>query len=409
MHKLGECGTAAGLRRSSAIGIIKRKKLSNERHLCYIVSYSWRYCREVCVGTAAIDIIQSQPALEKVVDALSGTPTVFFDTEFLREKTYFPQLCLMQLRIGQKTYLVDPLAGLDLERFWQALLATKLVMHSGRQDLEVLLIGAGELPTNVFDTQIAAGLVGMPPQIGYAKLVESVCSVSLDKAHTRTNWSRRPLPQGVLQYAADDVNYLPAIVEHLESALNTLSRADWMRQDCEDLISPELYENDAATAWQRVKGFGHLPAIAQPSVMSLCEWREKIAQSYDRPRQWIVRDDALINIALAAPDSAAAVADIDGVPPKFAERHSQAVIDVLQAPLPIAPAFSARPDEAERKRVKRMAAVVRRIASELGIEAEILAPQRELRIAARGSEDIRAFRGWREPLIGKLIRAELDD
>ncbi|MFK8052959.1 MAG: ribonuclease D [Woeseiaceae bacterium] len=353
---------------------------------------------------SAIDTVQSQSALEQVANALVDATIVYFDTEFLREKTYYPQLCLMQLRVDETTYLVDPLLELDFDAFWDALLATRLVLHSGRQDLEVLMMGAGRLPEEVFDTQVAGGIVGLPPQIGYAKLVEAICNVTLAKAHTRTNWSRRPLATDVLQYAADDVNYLPAIYGHLQEKLTELGREDWATSDCADMLSPALYENPTDNAWQRVKGFGNLPQKVQPLVMALCQWREEIAQKADRPRQWILRDASLLDIAFGEITKPGDIGDIQGISSKFANRYANKVFEVINGDLPVAPEYRPRPDDVERRKVKAMAAAVREIAQRLEMEAEILAPQRELRDAIRGNEDIRAFRGWRAPLIEKTLR-----
>ncbi|MEL7298655.1 MAG: HRDC domain-containing protein [Pseudomonadota bacterium] len=354
-----------------------------------------------------IDIVKSQSALERICEAIDGAACCFFDTEFLREKTYYPQLCLMQVRCAENIWLIDPLADIRLDDFYAALFATKLVMHSGRQDLEVLKISAGKLPNRIFDTQIAAGLTGLSPQIGYAKLVEQYCDVSLDKAHTRTNWSRRPLAEDVLQYAADDVRYLPRVHDALYTTLDKLNRLEWAEQDAADMLSPALYDNPTELAWQRVRGFGNLPTALQQRVMLLADWRERVAQQSDRPRQWILRDEPLINLAALSTVSADTIATCDGVHPKFAQRHHQAIIETLALPAPDAPAFAARPDDDERARSKRMAASVRAVAGDVGVEAEVLAPRRELNAAARGNHDLRALSGWRNAVVGDQIRAEM--
>lgn len=314
-------------------------------------------------------------------------------------------MCLAQVRIGDEILLIDPLTEADYSALWPALLDTPLTLHSCRQDLEVMKITTGHLPSRLFDTQIAAGLIGMTPQVGYAALVKDICDVSLDKAHTRTDWSRRPLPLDVLDYAADDVRYLPQITSHLLEALERHGRLAWAEEDNAELLDPALYEVDETLAWQRVKGLGRTPAAVQRRVCALAEWRERTAQAKNRPRQWIARDEVLIGIGFEHPDSVGGIADVRGVNPKLAERYGREMLRVLSGELPEPPEFSGRPDEAERARTKAMAKAVRAIAAELGIEAEILAPQRELRQAARGELNLRAFRGWRAGVVGNAISA----
>ena len=285
------------------------------------------------------------------------------------------------------------------------LLDTPLILHSCRQDLEVIRITTGQLPRRVFDTQVAAGLIGLAPQVGYAALVSEVCDVSLDKAHTRTDWSRRPLSTDVLDYAADDVRYLPQIEAHLLESLERMGRLAWAEEDNAELLEPSLYDVDETLAWQRVKGLGRIPPEVQRRVRALAEWREHTAQSKNRPRQWIARDEVLIGIGFENPDSVGGIADVRGVNPKLADRYGKDMLRVLKGDLPEPPEFSGRPDEAERARTKAMAKAVRAIAAELGIEAEILAPQRELRQAARGDRELRALRGWRADIVGDAITA----
>lgn len=315
----------------------------------------------------------------------------------------------MQIEHNDDIAVIDPLQGADLSAFWDALYNCELVVHSGRQDIEVISLNAGRVPNRLSDTQIAAGLCGMSPQVGYAKLVSLVCGVDLDKAHTRTDWSKRPLASAVLQYAADDVRYLGDVADHLKQQLNTLDRTQWAEQDYADMLAPALYDNDVDTAWQRIRGFGNLPTTLQQKTMLLARWRESEAQRANRPRQWIIKDDGLINIAALEDADIDSIRSTAGVHPRFADRHARTLVDLLNSEWPVAPAFGPRPDETERKRIKSMAAAVRHVAAELEVEAEILAPRRELQAAARGNANIRALRGWREAIVGQQIRALMPD
>ncbi|MEO0576799.1 MAG: HRDC domain-containing protein [Pseudomonadota bacterium] len=360
-----------------------------------------------CPSGDPIQYVDTQSEIDRAVAAIAPCDALYFDTEFLREKTYHPLLCLAQINTGEEIFLVDPLSDNDYGQFWDALLGKRLVLHSGRQDLEVLKLASGRIPDAVFDTQIAAGLCGLPPQVGYANLVSEICNVDLAKAHTRTDWSRRPLAAAVLDYAADDVAYLPGIEKHLTDYLNSHHRSDWLEEDCQALLEPSLYSVDPEQAFRKLRGIARLPTEVQQRARALAGWRETIAINRNLPRQWVLRDEQLIGIAFENPQGKDAVAEIKGVHRKFADRHAAAVIDVLNQPLVDIEPPAERPDEAEKARLKNMAKAVKECALSIGIEAEILAPQRELKRAARGDTDLRALRGWRDTVVGDVIRAHL--
>jgi ribonuclease D len=359
----------------------------------------------VLKGRSIIQYIDRQPALDQCVETIGAESTWYVDTEFLRERTYHPKLCLLQVRAAGDIWLIDPLASLDLDPLWLALTAPLCILHSGRQDMEVLRLEAGRLPTRVFDTQVAASLLGYPAQIGYGRLVEELCGVSLDKTHTRTDWTRRPLHADVLEYAADDVRFLPELHDKLAARLAENGRQAWAEEDSAALLDPVLYEVDVAEAWRRVKGAGRIRGAAQQRLSALAAWREQRALDADRPRQWILKDDVLIAIALADPQTLDDLDSIQGLGDKLVARHGPRLLDALHATLPAARAASGPPDEQERARVKRMAAAVRKIAESLGIEPEVIAPRRELARAAAGQADIRALSGWRDDVCGDAIRA----
>ena len=166
------------------------------------------------------------------------------DTEFMRERTFFSQLCLVQLSTDDEIYCVDPLSGEDMADFWQAINASTWVLHSSRQDIEVIYQTAGFIPASIFDTQIAAAMLGFAPQMGYAGLIKELFDVELAKAHTRANWTTRPLPEAYLQYAAEDVEYLLPAYEELTTRLDGLGRLEWAESDSRLLLDPDLYDID---------------------------------------------------------------------------------------------------------------------------------------------------------------------
>ena len=176
------------------------------------------------------------------------------DTEFVREKTYSAQLCLVQIATPDEIYCVDPLTDYDQQAFWQRLLVCDWIVHSARQDIEVVWQTAGSMPASLFDTQVAAALLGYPVQMGYAGLVSELFNIEMDKSHTRADWSRRPLREAYLQYAAEDVEHLLPAYDKLEEALERKGRLDWAREDSMALLDPQLYEVDPRLAIDRLKG-----------------------------------------------------------------------------------------------------------------------------------------------------------
>ena len=242
------------------------------------------------------------------------------DTEFIREKTFFAQLCLVQIATPNRIYCVDPLAGNSIQSFWEETFRKTWVVHSARQDIEVIFQLSGAMPKTLFDTQIAAGLLGMQPQIGYAGLVKELFGVEIPKSHTRADWSQRPLPDALLHYAVEDVEYLLPAYEILAERLEKAGRKEWAEQDSAMLLDESLYAFDDTQAIQRLKGARNLRGRRRYAAERLAVWREAEAARRDRPRQWILRDSVLLEIAQKLPGTMAALRGTEGLPPKVASR-----------------------------------------------------------------------------------------
>ena len=225
------------------------------------------------------------------------------DTEFMREKTFFAQLCLVQLATRDQVFCIDPLAGNDTRSFWTGVCAGTWVVHSGRQDIEVVFQTANRMPAALFDTQVAAGLLGMQPQMGYAGLVQELFSVEIPKSHTRANWTQRPLPEALLSYAVEDVEYLLPAYDILAERLEKAGRLAWAEQDSALLLEESLYSTDESQAVDRLKGARNLRGRRRAAAADLASWRESEALRRNRPRQWIIRDRVLLEIATNLPDS----------------------------------------------------------------------------------------------------------
>lgn len=349
-------------------------------------------------------------------EIVSGESRIGIDTEFMREKTFYAELCLIQIATADRIYCADPMAldpGEDdrARYIWQGITTPEWVLHSGRQDLEVIYQTVDLLPAKVFDTQVAAALLGFQPQIGYANLVRELFGTELAKSHTRADWTQRPLPQALIEYAAEDVQYLLPAYDALGERLDAAKRLEWAIEDSMDLLDRSLYVNDAALAIDRLKGARNLRGRARAAASQLAAWREREAVRLNRPRQWIMRDAVLLQLAVSRPDNKDELGLTPGLAPKTLARAGDELLRVL------ANARNARddyepprkPSEAQKATLKSMQKLVSDIAGELGLATEVIAPKKELSAAMLGNRDLRIFRGWRREQVGRMLLDMLDN
>lgn len=344
---------------------------------------------------------------DSLCELLARAGRVGVDTEFVRERTYHAELCLVQVATEEQIYCVDPLAGHPMAAFWKALLSRSWVLHSARQDLEVVIQATGRLPARIFDTQIGAALAGFAPQIGYANLVFELFGASLAKTHTRADWSQRPLPEAVLKYAAEDVEYLLSAHDKLAERLQADGRLAWAEEDSAQLLDASLYRVAPSTAVDRLKGAGNLRGRRRAVAARLAEWRETEAQRLNRPRQWIARDPALIELARVQPGTLAALKRIEGVPPGLIRRSGAQLLQTIAAAEVDDSGREppAAPTEVQKRQLKALQAAVAASAAELGIAAETLASRKELLVLIAGSDERpRVLSGWRREVIGDRLR-----
>jgi len=332
------------------------------------------------------------------------------DTEFLRERTFFPKLCVLQLAAGGGIWCIDTLQGGSLDPLVPALTAprTRKIIHAARQDLEAFYLTTKRVISPVFDTQIAAACVGLKPQVGYAELVNTLLEISIPKGQTRTDWSKRPLTSEQLDYAADDVLYLGEIAERLAARLSELGRESWVLEDCAMLEDPRLYEPDPAQAWERLRGIRQLDAAPRARARSLAIWREKLARERDLPRAWIIPDAAIFAVAQANPASRAALGALHAMPDNFNDAFAASLLRVLHAEstIPVTdlePGQESRPTPEQKALVERLAKIVDSRAAELAVHPELLAPRGELKALAMGKRDTHALSGWRRREIGDRL------
>ena len=357
-------------------------------------------------------IADTADAVTDLAVRLAAHASIGLDTEFLRERTYRAELCLIQVSAGDDAVCVDPLAVTELGALAGPLTAGDVVkvMHASRQDLEVLLPAVG-LVRPVFDTQIAAALAGFAAQIGYAELTRRLLGVELPKAHTRTDWSRRPLSPEQIEYARDDVRHLVPLKLKLEEHLARLGRMNWLAEELAGLADPRALVMEPEEAWRRIKGLRGLDPARERLARGLAAWRERRAMERNRPRGWILDDAALREIIVRVPRSLPALEAITEMPASVV-RHCGAellaCVTAANVPNP-APALEMRqrPDPVKSVLVKKLSAVNQAVATELGINPEVLATRRDLERLADGGDEIAALRGWRRSAVGERLLAAM--
>jgi ribonuclease D len=350
-------------------------------------------------------------AVADLAARLAGEPAIGLDTEFLRERTYYAQLCLLQIAWASGAACIDPLAVSDLSALQTPLCtsATVKVLHASRQDLEVLLAAVGPVRP-LFDTQLAAALAGEPAQIGYAELVRRLLGQALAKAHTRTDWSRRPLSSEQIEYALDDVRYLLPLKNALEERLDRLGRLPWLAEELAALENPATLSVDPEQAWRRLRGPGGLDPGRQRLLRALAAWRERRALARNRPRGWILDDVLLREIVLRVPRTLQALGALEGMPPALLERSGDELLECVRAadiPEPAPPVTRPPPDPNLNALLKKLAAIQRATAAELGLSPEVLATRRDLEQLAAGREAAQVLTGWRRAVLGERLLAAL--
>jgi ribonuclease D len=343
---------------------------------------------------------------------LQQTPDwVGLDTEFVRERTYWPQLALVQLAIGDHILLIDPLAP-GMSEALRPLLADASVlkvMHSASEDLVALSHDCGVLPAPLFDTQIAAALCGVGGGMGYQRLVQEITGVALAKGETRSDWLRRPLSAAQLEYAADDVVHLGALYRELDARLQALGRRDWLQQDCARLLANGAGEEGERWPHLSMRSAQFLESDAQLRLLRLLRWRDAQARQSDKPRSWILDNELAHNLARTPPADRFQLQTQLEAHPKAPRKLGDAIWQALTTPLSDeAEAPLARNASNEDKNaVKRLQEAVSTRSAELGLPDGLLASRRYLELLQETGAWPHALAGWRrhelEPVLAPLL------
>ncbi len=358
-----------------------------------------------------MNLITTTAALADLVTTLSRSRFVTVDTEFIRETTFWPELCLIQLASHDVAAIVDPLAdGIDLAPFFALMADEKVlkVFHAARQDIEIVYNRGGIIPHPVFDSQVAAMACGFGDSISYDQLVSKVTGAHIDKSSRFTDWRRRPLSQQQLDYALADVTHLVDVYEHLEAKLTETGRSHWLNDEMEVLTSVETYDLHPDDAWKRLKMRVRKPAELA-ALQAAARWRELEARERNVPRGRVMKDDALFEVAQQQPRSIEALGRLRSTP-KGWERSTAAAgllsaintaLDVPKEDLPKLPRHTHNPEGAGAAS-ELLKVLLRLVAEEQGVATKVLATGDEIdRIAAEGEKaDVAALTGWRREVFG---------
>lgn len=277
--------------------------------------------------------VDSRPALVELCARLRDRPWLALDTEFIRERTFYPRLCLVQVAHDEVVACVDALALDDLDPLLNVLYdpAVIKVLHSAHQDLEIFFYRRGEVPCPVFDTQIAAAVLGHGEYVGYATLVNDLLGVELDKSQTRTDWSRRPLAEAQLRYAADDVHYLCEVYRLQRAELVRGDRLARLERECAALCDPARYQVHPEEAWRRIKAGRRLRGTQLAVLQTLAAWREEQARAADLPRNWVLGNEVLVTLARRMPGDWESLRRVPGLKPSTLRRYGDVLLQRITA------------------------------------------------------------------------------
>lgn len=362
-------------------------------------------------------LIESDEALKSALAEVADSTVVAVDTEFMRRNTFYPQVALVQLCFGDKALLVDPLGITDTAPMAALLTDSRVikVLHSASEDLEVFSRWLGVLPQPLFDSQRAAALLDMGFGMGYSALVKQICDVDLPKGETRSDWLQRPLTESQCEYAAQDVAWLLPVWRHLEALCEQHGKEDWVLADGRDAV--EAFNAASYDYLKRMKTAWKLDSRQLAILIAVCNWREDTAHQRDKPRGWIIDDQACMQLALHDPRNLEELRAKTEMDSRTLRRNADELLDLLErqravpdAQLP--PRLPGPLDAAQRNQVKKLKAQVRRIASELSAAPEALLQARDYELLLREASGALIdspphWRGWRLDTVISPLRASI--
>lgn len=356
--------------------------------------------------------IEDQRSLESFVQRATGSKILAIDTEFLRDRTYYPKLCLLQMATEDEVAVIDPFAIDDICAIVPLLLDEGIVklFHAARQDLEIILRETGALPVNIFDTQIAAALLGHSHQLGFGAAVHSFCGETIKKTDSFTDWSRRPLAKSQLSYAADDVIYLPQLYAIMKDMLEERGRLGWLENDFAELADPANYVVDPYERFRHLKRGNQLLGRQLASARELAAWREVQAQKRDVPRKWLLSDEQIVEACKRDPKTIDDLFMVRGIREHLSVRDARQIVELFKKVYKMPKSEWPEPEQPSKSlpnvdsALDLMEALVRVRARENDIAMQTLATRSELAKIARGQyKGVELLKGWRRKLVGNEL------
>jgi ribonuclease D len=355
--------------------------------------------------------IENEKDLSELCEQLKGSTWLAVDTEFERVKTYYPELCLLQVANADVAAIIDPIAITNLDAFFEILYDESItkVFHSAHQDLEIFLHLKGSVPKPVFDTQIAAPLLGYPEQIGYAKLVQQTSGVELAKAFTRSDWKFRPLNKGQLEYAINDVIYLGLIYVEFIEKLEKLNRFSWLEKDFFALGDAIRYQPDPEHVWKKIREANKLKGERLAVLQKLAAWREVTARQENRPRNWLIKDNAMVDMAQLLPEDMNELARIKNLQDRFLKKHGEVLLKIIHkarnnSPEPLAEIIRREKLTGQQEAMVDALSVIVRLQAEVHeMNPNILASRKELQAFVQNQKESVLLSDWRKSLIGDVL------
>lgn len=358
--------------------------------------------------------INTPEALVELCQQLRHSEWLALDTEFIREKTYYPRLCLIQVSNGETAACVDPIALPNLQPFLDLLFNGSIikVFHAARQDLEIFWHDWQQFPLPLFDTQPAAALLGHGDQIGYANLVKQVLSIELPKDQSRTDWAARPLNDQQIRYALDDVIYLGELYVKMRGSLSDRDRLQWLAADFATLANPVTYAPNPDGAWKKVKGKQHLRGRQLAVLQALARWREMQARERDLPRKWLMKDDLMVELCRRLPRDLDGLSRVRGMEAGQVRREGELLLKLIDQACQLDkadwPTDKKRPTPLTRQQeamVDLLSACLRLIAEQHQLSPQAIATHKELEKLVRGETDCILLEGWRHAVAGEALQA----
>ncbi|MBQ6586744.1 MAG: ribonuclease D [Coriobacteriales bacterium] len=361
--------------------------------------------------------ISNQADLALLIEKLKGSRLIAIDTEFHYEKTYYAKLCLVQVCNGDIDAIIDPLRIGNLKPLGELLSDPDIVkvFHAGNQDIEILNRVVGVCPSPIFDTQVAAGLLGYPQQLGLSALVKAFCDVNLAKTDSLTDWTRRPLSPTQIEYAIDDVLYLPQIYDKMAAQLEKSGRMEWLKSDFEHMSDPATYVVDPDQMWRKVKRVSSLTRKQLAVAQVMASWRERTAQRRNLPRKWVLPDEMIVEVSRRCPTTRESMLEIRGFGDRLAESSIKEILADIKKALEADPESwpriaksSGRQKEVEGA-VDLMATLLHLRAKQNAVTTQFLCTRDDLVKLAKGEGDeLPLLSGWRYRIVGNELMQLLE-